>query len=396
MGVLFRDLTVEGQGVGAAIAPTVGQLLQKIIMLPLLPILLVKKCTSGRKAGKHATRTLINKFNGCVRDGEMLLVLGQPGSGCTTFLKALANQRSSFKSVTGEVTYGGIGWQEMSKKYRGEVVYNQEDDLHYATLSVEQTLTFALKTRTPSQRPQGETRQDYQRKFLDVLGKIFGITHTFATKVGNEMIRGVSGGEKKRVSIAEVFVNRASLGCWDNSTRGLDASTAVEYCRSLRVLTNIAKVSTVVTIYQAGEQLYDFFDKVLLIDAGKCLFYGPAEEAKEYFMQLGFEPEERQTTADFLTAITDVKARRIKKGANPPKDAAALEAAYLESSFAKANLEDMDDYEKHSKEAHLDKSFRDVESDKKGKRHGVYAMPFHKQVWYCTVSFSQNSCQVRS
>ena len=331
IGVLFKDFTVKGQGVGAAIAPTVGMILQKIAMLPLLPVFLVKKCASGKKKdGAHSTRTLINKFNGCVRDGEMLLVLGQPGSGCTTFLKALANQRASFKEITGDVTYGGINHKEMGKKFRGEVVYNSEDDLHYATLSVEQTLTFALKTRTPAERPQGETRNDYQQKFLNVLGKIFGISHTFKTKVGNEMIRGVSGGEKKRVSIAEVFVNRASLGCWDNSTRGLDASTAVEYCRSLRVLTNIAQISTVVTIYQAGEQLYEFFDKVLLIDSGKCIYYGPSEDAKKYFIDLGFEPEERQTTADFLTSITDIKARRVRSGAKPPTDAQGLEAAYRE------------------------------------------------------------------
>ena len=72
-----------------------------------------------------------------------------------------------------------------------------------------------------------------------------------------QFIRGVSGGEKKRVSIAETMVTRGAVGCWDNSTRGLDASTALEYCRSLRVLTNLAKVSTIVTIYQAGEGLYE-------------------------------------------------------------------------------------------------------------------------------------------
>jgi ABC-type multidrug transport system ATPase subunit len=102
--------------------------------------------------------------------------------------------------------------------------------------------------------------------FLNILAKIFGIEHTLNTRVGNEVsplstltqfIRGVSGGEKKRVSIAETMVTRGAIGCWDNSTRGLDASTALEYCRSLRVLTNLAKVSTIVTIYQAGEGLYE-------------------------------------------------------------------------------------------------------------------------------------------
>ena len=69
-------------------------------------------------------------------------------------------------------------------------------------------------------------------------------------------MHGISGGEKKRVSIAETMIARGAVGCWDNSTRGLDASTALEYCRSLRALTDIAKVSTIVTMYQASENLY--------------------------------------------------------------------------------------------------------------------------------------------
>ncbi|ORY85493.1 putative ABC transporter [Protomyces lactucae-debilis] len=383
VGVYFKDLTVVGSGVGAAIQPTVGDILKGIASIPILPYIIYKK--SKAKSPDAVERKLISGFDGCVRDGEMLLVLGQPGSGCTTFLKALANQRNGFKEVTGTVHYGGIGDEEMGRKYRGEVVYNSEDDLHFATLSVEQTLRFALKTRTPGQRPQGETRKNYQDKFLNVLGKIFGIEHTFKTKVGDEMVRGVSGGEKKRVSIAEVFVNRASVGCWDNSTRGLDASTAVEYCRSLRVLTNIAKVSTVVTIYQAGEQLYDFFDKVLLIEGGRCLYYGPAESARQYLIDMGYEAEERQTTADFLTAITDKRARKIRDGASPPQTVADLEAYYRDSDTYRRNLEDMESYNKRCKEDPPADTFKEVSTDKKGKRHGVYGLPFHKQVWYCTL-----------
>lgn len=378
VGVLFRNFTVIGTGVGARVAPTVGDMLMG-------PITLAKKVLGKQAKGGNSQRTLINSFDGCVRDGEMLLVLGQPGSGCTTFLKTLANQRNGYAKITGDVSYGGIGWEEMLKKYRGEVVYNSEDDLHYATLSVAQTLRFALKTRTPVQRPKGETARNYQDKFLDILGKIFGISHTFSTKVGDAMVRGVSGGEKKRVSIAEVFVNRAPVGCWDNSTRGLDASTAVEYCRSLRVLTNIAKVSTVVTIYQAGEQLYNFFDKVLLVHEGKCIFYGRSEKAKRYFENLGFECTDRQTTADFLTSITDPESRTIREGENPPTTSTDLERAYRQSGEYQATLADMDDYEQSARNAHLDESFKEAKEKTKGKRRGVYALPYWKQVQYCTI-----------
>lgn len=121
------------------------------------------------------------------------------------------------------------------------------------------------------------------------------------TKVGNEVVRGVSGGEKKRVSIAEAMITKASIQCWDNSTRGLDASTALEYVQSLRSLTNMAHISTAVALYQAGESLYDLFDKILLIDEGRCMYYGPTEAAAAYFEELGFLRPARWTTADFVS-----------------------------------------------------------------------------------------------
>ena len=91
------------------------------------------------------------------------------------------------------------------------------------------------------------------------------------------MIRGVSGGEKKRVSIGEALITKASCQCWDNSTKGLDASTAMEYVSSLRSLTNMTRISTFVALYQAGESLYDLFDKVILIDQGRCAYFGRTE-----------------------------------------------------------------------------------------------------------------------
>lgn len=122
------------------------------------------------------------------------------------------------------------------------------------------------------------------------------------TKVGDAFVRGVSGGEKKRVSIAEAMITKASTQCWDNSTRGLDASTALEYVQSLRSLTNMAHVSTAVALYQAGESLYDLFDKVVLLDEGKCLYYGSTDEAAAHFEGLGFTRPARWTTADFVSS----------------------------------------------------------------------------------------------
>lgn len=113
--------------------------------------------------------------------------------------------------------------------------------------------------------------------------KIFRITHTKDTLVGNEYVRGVSGGERKRVSIAETLATKSTVVCWDNSTRGLDASTALDYANSLRVMTDISNRTTFVTLYQAGEAIYRLMDKVLVVEQGRMIYQGPAGDAKAYF-----------------------------------------------------------------------------------------------------------------
>lgn len=379
VGLVFKNLTVKGMGLGAALQPTLGD--------PFLglPRLISRVFTKGKSAsGQPPVRTILNDFTGCVRPGEMLLVLGRPGSGCSTFLKVLANQRFGYESVKGDVTYGGTSAKEMGKNYRGEIVYNPEDDLHYATLSVKNTLSFALKTRTPGKesRNQGESRNDYVREFLRVVSKLFWIEHTLGTKVGDEFVRGVSGGEKKRVSIAEAMITRASTQCWDNSTRGLDASTALEYVESLRTLTNMAHISTSVALYQAGESLYDLFDKVVLIEEGRCLYYGSTENAAAYFESLGFERPARWTTADFLTSITDPHERKVKEGFSDriPRSAAQFEDAYRNSDAFKMTVDDVADFEQEL-EAHRKER---LENRSKATKQKNYTLPFHKQVWECT------------
>ena len=376
VGLVFKNLTVKGMGLGAAMQPEVSDFFLDI------PRQLASLFSKGRS--KPPIRTIINDFTGCVRPGEMLLVLGQPGSGCSTFLKVLANQRFGFESIAGEVTYGGTDASVMAKNYRGEIVYNPEEDLHYATLSVKRTLDFALKTRTPGKesRNEGESRKSYRQEFLRTVAKLFWIEHTLGTKVGNEFVRGVSGGEKKRVSIAEAMITKASTQCWDNSSRGLDASTALEYVESLRSLTNMAHISTCVALYQAGESLYGLFDKVVLIHEGRCLYYGKAKDAAAYFEGLGFTRPDRWTTADFLTSVTDEHEREIKPGWEDriPRSAEQFEAAYRSSEIFQHNIADIAACEQETEVQTKERAGR--ESKKTVKKN--YTLPFHKQVTACT------------
>ena len=380
VGLVFKNLTVKGMGLGAALQPTLsGPFLA-------LPRFLQGLFSGGARkiAGRPPIRTILNDFTGCIRPGEMLLVLGRPGSGCSTFLKVLANQRFGFESIEGDVTYGGTDAKTMAKHYRGEVLYNPEDDLHYATLSVKNTLQFALETRTPGKasRNEGESRKDYVKEFLRVVTKLFWIEHTLNTKVGDEYVRGVSGGEKKRVSIAEAMITKASTQCWDNSTRGLDASTALEYVQSLRSLTNMAHISTSVALYQAGESLYDLFDKVILIDEGKCLYYGSSEKAVAYFEDLGFIRPPRWTTADFLTSVSDPHERQVREGWENriPRSAEQFEAAFKNSNMFQTNLQDVQAFEQEAEQLRRER----LAVSTKASKEKNYTLPFHKQVWACT------------
>ena len=204
-----------------------------------------------------------------------------------------------------------------------------------------------------------------------------------ADRLYSEFVRGVSGGEKKRVSIAEAMVTKASVQAWDNSTRGLDASTALEYVQSIRSLTNMAHVSSAVALYQAGETLYQLFDKVLLIDQGKCLYYGPADRAKDYFLGLGFECPDRWTTADFLTSVSDKHERSVRQGWEEriPRSPTDFAAAYLKSDISQLNVEDIADFEQQVERKQQE--IADNQSKKTVKKN--YTIPFQSQVWACTI-----------
>ncbi len=117
-----------------------------------------------------------------------------------------------------------------AQKYRGQIVMNTEDELFFPTLTVGQTIDFATRMKVPYHLPSNkETPAELQVDTRDFLLNSMGIQHTHDTKVGNEFVRGVSGGERKRVSIIECLATRGSVYCWDNSTRGLDASMYNHY-----------------------------------------------------------------------------------------------------------------------------------------------------------------------
>ncbi|KAI1434046.1 ABC-2 type transporter [Xylaria sp. CBS 124048] len=380
IGVYWDGLTVKGMGGMTNYVQTFPDAFVNFVdyWTPLMNLL-------GR-GQKGIEATLLDNFKGVVNPGEMVLVLGRPGSGCTTFLKSIANQRWGYTGVDGEVLYGPFTDKEF-KDYRGEAVYNQEDDIHHATLNVEQTLGFAIDTKVPNKLPAGTTKDKFKKDVITTLLKMFNIEHTRHTVVGDALVRGVSGGERKRVSIAEMMITNACVLSWDNSTRGLDASTALDFVKSLRIQTNLYKTSTFVSLYQASENIYKQFDKVLVIDSGKQVYFGPTNEARGYFESLGFRSRPRQTTPDYVTGCTDEFEREYSDGrspANAPHSPETLKDAFEKSSYARRLETEMAEYKvRLDTETGKHEDFRAavLESKRRGAKRSVYSVGFHQQVW---------------
>lgn len=298
---------------------------------------------------RHATEKLILKdFNGAVRQGEMLIVLGRPGSGCTTFLKSVCGQLLGLKKSDGSVVhYNGIPQEVYSKELRGEVLYNQETEKHFPHLTVGQTLQFAAAARTPANRVYNIPRREFSKKITEVAMNLFGLAHVRDTKVGNDFIRGVSGGERKRVSIAEMAVSGAPVAAWDNSTRGLDAATALDFVRALKVSANVVGTTHAVALYQASQSIYDTFDKVIVLYEGKQIYFGPTTSARAYFENMGWFCPPRQTTGDFLTSVTNPVERIAQQGFENrvPRTASDFESYWHNSPEYRACLQEIEEVE---------------------------------------------------
>jgi ATP-binding cassette subfamily G (WHITE) protein 2 (PDR) len=150
----------------------------------------------------------------------------------------------------------------------------------------------------------GMARKEFVKHVTEVIMAVYGLSHTYNTRVGNDFVRGVSGGERKRVSIAEMALAGAPLAAWDNATRGLDSASALTFTKSLRQTANLTGSAHAVAIYQASQAIYDLFDKAVVLYEGREIFFGPCDRAKSYFDEMGWYCPPRQTTGDFCTSVT--------------------------------------------------------------------------------------------
>ncbi|XP_030522503.1 ABC transporter G family member 9 [Rhodamnia argentea] len=248
-----------------------------------------------RKSMKTEERVILNGLTGAVQPGEMLAMLGPSGSGKTTLLTTLGG-RLAGGHLGGTITYNGKPFSNSLKRSTGFVT---QDDIMYPHLTVTETLVFTALLRLH----KSYTKEEKVMHAEEVIAQL-GLTKCKNSIIGGGGLRGVSGGERKRVSIGQEMLINPSLLFLDEPTSGLDSTTAQTIVSKLWELAKGGR-TVVMTIHQPSSRLFYMFHKVLLLSEGNSLYFGDGARVMEYFAGIGFTPSVAMNPADFLLDLAN-------------------------------------------------------------------------------------------
>lgn len=251
---------------------------------------------NANKREPKATRAVLNGVSGIVRPGEFVAMLGPSGGGKTTLLTALAGRLPG--KISGAITYNGEALTSSMKRRTGFV---SQDDVVYPHLTVLETLKFTALLRLPKSLTRAEKIEQ-----AEMVAAELGLARCRNTLVGGPLLRGVSGGERKRVSIGQEMLVDPSLLLLDEPTSGLDSTTAQRIVATLRALARAGGRTVITTIHQPSSRLYRMFDKVVVLSDGYPIYSGHAGRVVEYFRFIGYDPGFGfMNPADFLLDLAN-------------------------------------------------------------------------------------------
>ncbi|KAK6231977.1 hypothetical protein SCA6_002050 [Theobroma cacao] len=240
-------------------------------------------------------RDILSGISGAVNPGEVLALMGPSGSGKTTLLNLLGG-RLNQSSVGGSITYND---QPYSKFLKSRIGFVTQDDVLFPHLTVKETLTYAARLRLPKTL----TKQQKEKRAIDVIYEL-GLERCQDTMIGGSFVRGVSGGERKRVCIGNEIIINPSLLFLDEPTSGLDSTTALRTVQTLQDIAEAGK-TVITTIHQPSSRLFHKFDKLILLGKGSLLYFGKASEAIVYFSSIGCSPLIAMNPAEFLLDLAN-------------------------------------------------------------------------------------------
>eukprot|EP00752_Nemacystus_decipiens_P009950 g8873.t1 len=260
----------------------------------------VSKTKASLMGGKAGVKQILRGVSGAVESGQILAIIGSSGAGKTSLLDVLVGKISADTKgldITGSVTVNG---QPMSKSFFLEnAAYVPQEDRLWSALTVRENLMFACKMYNPSM-----SHADSNKRVDTVLASL-GLEGCQHTKVGNIFLKGVSGGQKRRTSIAVELVVQRKILFLDEPTSGLDAASASEIMALLRRLASETGVIIITSVHQPSSRVFNSFDQVILLTMGQTAYFGPARDSLAHFASLGHEPMGLVNPADYLLEITN-------------------------------------------------------------------------------------------
>ncbi|KAK4590522.1 hypothetical protein RGQ29_020894 [Quercus rubra] len=322
--VRFEHLNVEAEAhVGGRALPTFFNFSVNIVegFLNSLHILPSKK--------KHLS--ILKDVSGIIKPRRMTLLLGPPSSGKTTLLLALAGKLDPDLKLSGRVTYNGHGMNEFVPQRTA--AYISQYDLHIGEMTVRETLGFSARCqgvgsrydmlaelsrreREANIKPDPDidiymkaatTEGQEATVVTDYTLKVLGLDVCADTMVGDEMIRGISGGQRKRVTTGEMLVGPAKALFMDEISTGLDSSTTFQIVNSLKQYVHILDGTAVISLLQPAPETYNLFDDIILLSDGYIVYQGPRELVLDFFESMSFKCPDRKGVADFLQEVTSRK-----------------------------------------------------------------------------------------
>ncbi|KAI3512641.1 hypothetical protein L1887_19959 [Cichorium endivia] len=278
--------------------------------------------------------TILDDVSGVIKPKRMTLLLGPPSSGKTTLLLAMAGKLAKEIKSSGKVTYNGHELHEFVPERTS--AYISQNDVHIGEMTVRETLAFSarcqgvganyemlaeLSRREKEANIKPDPDIDIFMKAAASAGqeasvvtdytlKLLGLDICADTMVGDQMIRGISGGQKKRVTTGEMIVGPSKVLLMDEISTGLDSSTTFQIVKSLKQFLHILEGTAVISLLQPAPETYDLFDDVILLTDGKIVYQGPRENVLEFFESMGFKCPDRKGVADFLQEVTSQKDQK--------------------------------------------------------------------------------------
>ncbi|KAH7277192.1 hypothetical protein KP509_39G038400 [Ceratopteris richardii] len=249
------------------------------------------------------THKLLHSLTGYAEPGFMMAIMGPSGSGKSTLLDALAGRLAKNAAVSGEILVNG----RRRKLSYGSVAYVTQEDTLIGTLTVRETIRYSAHLRLPDKMPREEKETIVESTILEM-----GLQDCADTPIGNWHLRGVSGGEKRRVSIALEILMRPRLLFLDEPTSGLDSAAAFFVTQTLRSLSRDGR-TVLFSIHQPSSEVFALFDNLFLLSGGRAVYFGQAARAHEFYAQTGFPCPPRRNPSDHFLRCINADFDRVRQ-----------------------------------------------------------------------------------